>query len=201
MLPPPSTTVAPLAGDQPPGPRDARHGRHRALLPRRARHARRGLARERADAPLLLRDRRQNTVAFFEWDGPDVDPKRRRSRPASRRRSRPSSTTSRSTCPTSRPSTCRRSAASVRRRGHRDRRPRLHAVGLLHRPQRHRPRGQLLGRRPDRSRRHLRRPGRPVHRHRPGAGHGELAAAGELDWTPATRASSTPAPTRPELDR
>ena len=46
-------------------------------------------------------------------------------------------------------------AQAAQLRGHRRRRPRLHPVDLLHRPERHRARGVVLGARPDRSRRRL----------------------------------------------
>ena len=95
-----------------------------------------------ADAPLLLRDGpRQHRGLLRGRGGGDLRQGRGRAEP----RTRSSSTTSRSTCPTSTRSSCCRAPPGRRLRGHRGGRPRRHPLGVLHRPERHRAGGVVLG--------------------------------------------------------
>ena len=126
---------------------------------------------------------RGNTVAFFEVEG------RRDVRQARRRPERPRHP--------ARPHLVRRprrarardaaqAAARGRLRGHDGRRPRLHPLRLLHRPQRHRARGVVVGRRRHRPADRLQRRC-ALRRPRPGAGGRRAARPAASTTSPSHR--------------
>ena len=79
-----------------------------------------------------------------------------------------------------------RPAEGARLRGHRRGRPRVHPLDLLHRPQRHRPRGVVVGARRHRPRRRLRRRALFADPD-PVPAVAELRTTGELSSVPQTR--------------
>ncbi len=138
-----SARSAPLARDQPPRAGDARHGRDRPVLRRCPEHAPRRNHHGGPDAPLLLRDEPGQHGGLLRGRG------RRDVRQGGRRPHR-------SRHPT-RPHLLRRArrtrAGAVAQAaprggfgGHHGRRPRLHPLGVLHRSERHRARGVVVGR-------------------------------------------------------
>ena len=131
-----------LAGRQPSCPRDPRHGRHRPVLCRRARHAGRGDDEGRAHAPLLLRDRPAEHGGVLR-DRRDRDVRKAGGRPAV-----PDDPVRPSVLqPAGRAWAARPAPAAARRRVrvHRGRRPRVRPLGVLHGPERHRARSVVVG--------------------------------------------------------
>ena len=139
-----------MEGRQPPRARHPRHGRHGALLCGRARDAPLRHAHGRANAPLLLRDRRRPDRRVLR------DPRHAYVRQARRRSHRPRAPVRPPLVQVVERGGAARAAGTAAcggHRGHSRRRSRHHALDLLHRPQRHRARGVVVGARGDGARR------------------------------------------------
>ena len=135
---------AAMAGHQPPRARHARHGRDGALLRGHARHAPRRHDDGGTDAPLLLRDGARQHDRVLRGEG------RRDVRQAGGRSHRPGHPARPPLVRRARRARARDAAQAAARRGlrgHRGGRPRVHPLGVLHRPERHRARGIVVGRR------------------------------------------------------